>query len=599
MSNLERLQDRLRALGWSGMLVPSTDEYLSEFAQTVARRLEWVTGFHGSTGLSIVLQNRAGLFVDGRYISQGERDCAGLGVEVLDAKDNTRDRWLAANLQAGDRLAIDTRLQSHPVVERIMRFAAQRSIAVVDISENPIDELWGAERPPAPVSEVFDYPTYYAGLSAAEKYAVIRERMTAADLDCLLVADPEDVAWLLNVRTHDCATPTPTGWHVVPIPLSRVLMDAAGSVFWSIEQSRLEPKLKERLQDSVTIIDPARFESFLEERSTGKVVGANLQKTPYRFAAIAARAGTLRNDPAVAHHRWRKHPNEIERAREAHFRDGQAVIRFMAWVQSAVLKRTVTEIDAAEKLTEFRREIPEYQGLSLALMSASGVSGAMMHYMPTADSNRKLNDHPIYWIDSGGQYYGFSTDNTVCIAVGKPAARHIRAHTLIVKGIIGLSCAQFPTGTFSSQLDSFAREHLWREGMNYNHGTGHGVGNFMNIHEGPYIYPVPTHPLVAPIEAGMIITNEPGYYSEGDFGIRVETHLLTVQSKCDGFIEFETISRLPIDPKLIDASLLTEREKQWLVDYHVRIREGYKGCFDEGTTVWLHDMVDAYASMGN
>jgi len=493
-------------------------------------------------------------------------------------------------------LAIDAGLQSYPAVERILGFAADCGICVVELSQNPVDELWGAERPAAPSSTIIDYPTRFAGAPATQKCAQLREWQAENGMDCYLVADPEDVAWLLNVRTRDSLNRTSNGSHIVPVPLSRVLVEAAGSVFWFVESSRLEPALRARLDDTIEVIDPARFEPFLEERATGRVVGANLQRTPYKFAATAARVGTIRNDPVVTRRRWRKHPNEIERAREAHYWDGQAVIRFLAWVQRTVHERTVTEIEASQKLTEFRSEMAECKGISMPLMSASGASGALPHYVPSERSNRKLNDHPIYWMDSGGQYYGCSTDNTVCIAVGKPESRHIRAHTLVVKGYMALALARFP-GIYSTQLDSFARQYLWREGMDYGHGTGHGIGNFMNIHEGPYIRPEIDNPNVAPMEAGMIISNEPAYYSGGDFGVRVESNLVTVQSKYDGFLEFETLSRLPIDPRLMDESLLTRNEKRWLADYHVEISKHYKGCFDEETARWLQEIVDAYVGM--
>lgn len=596
MSNLDKLQERLRTTDCQGILIPSTDEYLSEFAQPCGRRLEWVTGFRGSTGFAVVLQDRAVLFLDSRYKLQGERDSAGLGIEVLDDSQVARLRWLAAHLSAGHSLAIDTRLQSHPDVNRILGFAAERGIKAVEVTQNPIDELWCAERPPAILSTVIDYATCFAGASAADKCAQLQEWLKASGIDCHLLADPEDVAWLLNVRTHDSLNSTPNGWHIVPIPLSRVLVET-GNVFWFIERARLEPSLVDRLDGAVSVIDPAQFESFLHERVKGRVLSANLLRTPYRSAAIAARLGTLRDDPVVSRRRWRKHPNEIARAREGHYSDAKAVIRFLAWVQRTVARRAVTEIEAAEKLKELRGELAGYKGMSMPLMSASGPSGAMAHYVPSEHSNRKLNDHPIYWMDSGGQYYGCSTDNTVCIALGKPEARHIRAHTLVVKGFIALALARFPVGTPSIQLDAIARQPLWQEGMDYGHGTGHGVGNFMNIHEGPFITKRMDHPMVLPMEIGMIVSNEPGYYVDGDFGIRVESHMATVQSKHDGFLEFETISRLPIDPRLIDESLLTGAERRWLSDYHVRIADGYKGCFDQQTEVWLRDIVDSYLAM--
>jgi Xaa-Pro aminopeptidase len=594
VTNIHHLQQQLRNLDLHGMIVPSTDEFLSEFSQPFAQRLNWATGFSGSTGLAIVIRDRVALFLDGRYRQQGERDTKGSNVEVLDLTDAAQNCWLITHVSPGQRLGIDTRLQAYPEVEKTITFAAKHGIEIVELPRNPIDQVWGAERPSLPFSEVVDYPTHFSGDSATEKCRQLQQRLIDTGVDCHLLADPEDVAWLLNVRTHDCLSVTPNGWHIVPIPLSRAWLDAAGNAFWFVERARLSADLVERLKETVEVIDPLQFESFLEEHAKGKVVSANVRRTPHRFAAIVANAGALRDDAIAAHRRWVKHPNEIARAREGHFQDGQAVIRFLAWVQRAVANRSVTEIEAANKLTEFRNELTGYKGISMPLMSASGPSGAMAHYVPSQFSNRTLNSHPIYWMDSGAQYFGCSTDNTVCIAVGEPEHKHIHAHTLVVKGFIALSRARFPTGISSTQIDTFARQYLWQAGMDYRHGTGHGVGNFMNIHEGPAIRKDSNFPTVAPMREGMIVANEPAYYADGDFGIRIESHLLTVPSMHEGFLEFETISRLPIDPKLLDESLLTVGEKQWLADYHSRIADEYKGYFDVETAAWLQAMADSY-----
>jgi Xaa-Pro aminopeptidase len=597
ISNLRRLQERLCIMGYQGLMVPSADEYLSEFAQPFARRLGWVTGFRGSTGLAIVLHDRAALFLDGRYRLQGVRDTEGSSLEVLDGSEASRQAWLIRHMRSKQCLGLDTRLHSYPEVESVMSFAARQGIRIVDVKRNPIDELWGVDQPPEPESTVFDYPPHYAGLTSTAKCAQLRAWLSSTGADCQLVADPEDVAWLLNVRTHDSHYTSPDAWHIVPIPLSRVLIGATGKVLWFIESFRLDAALLSRLAGEIEVLEPTRFESCLEERARGKLVCANLRRTPHRFASLVARVGTLRDDKMLAHWRWKKHPNEIDRAREGHFLDGQAVIRFLAWVQRTVGDGIVTELDASRKLIEFRNELSEYKGMSMPLMSASGPSGSMAHYVPSEQSNRRLNDHPIYWMDSGAQYLGCSTDNTVCIAVGRPEARHIHAHTLVVKGYIALATAKFPAGISSTQVDSFARQYLWQEGLDYAHGTGHGVGNFMNIHEGPAIRKDSNFPTVAALESGMIVANEPAYYSDGDFGIRVESHMVTVQSKYEGFLEFETVSRLPIDSRLMDESLLTSKERKWLAEYHVWIANGYKGCFDEATEGWLQKIVDSYISM--
>lgn len=607
MTNLATLQSDLAVRGWRGLLLPSGDEYLSEFAQPFARRLKWATGFTGSTGLAVVLTDRAALFLDGRYRAQGMREACG-GIEVLGAEAATREDWWRAHLRPGDRLAIDTRLHAHAELEPMLAVLAELGVVPVERADNPVDALW-ADRPPAPASTIFDYPLACAGRSTQDKSAALARDLRDAGLDGLLLADPEDVAWLLNARTRDSETPEADGWHVVPIALSRAFLDARGDaagdgagvagghVTWFVAAERLEPPLAARLAGQVTLAPPAALEGFLAQRGRGATIGANLATTPWRFTAILAEAGTLRHAPAAAHARWTKHPAEIARAREGHFHDGRAVIRFLAWLSGAVPQRPVTEREAARQLAAFRAELEGYRGPSMPFMSASGISGALPHYVPSEASDRRLNDHPVYWMDSGGQYPGCSTDNTVCLAVGPPEPRHVRAHTLVVKGFIALTLARFPEGVASSRLDTIARLPLWGAGMDYDHATGHGVGNFMNIHEGPGIRAECGHHKVVPMREGMIVTNEPACYVEGDFGIRVESHMATVRASHAGFLEFETLSRLPIDPALIDPALLDRRERAWLATYHRRIAADYEGWLDADTMRWLQQVADRFAAM--
>jgi len=445
------------------------------------------------------------------------------------------------------------------------------------------------------MSRIVAYAEQFAGLSAREKIRRACDWMRKERYDCYLLADPEDVAWLLNVRTDDSKSFSSGGWHVLPICLSRAIVEATGAVDWFVDSSRLEPALVERLGSQVACVPPTEFERSLEKRFHGKSVCANLQRTPHRFAVAAEQAGTIADAPEVTRWRWRKHPAEIACAREGHFRDGQAVIRFIVWLKDQVQREVrITEIEAARKLTELREELEGFRGPSMPVMSSSGASGAIPHYIPGDHSNRVINEHPIYWVDSGAQFYGCSTDNTVCIAVGKPESSHILAHTQVLKGFIALASVKFPAGISSSQLDTVARQHLWSEGMDYGHGTGHGVGSFMNIHEGPFITKNSAHPMVAPLEEGMIVSNEPAYYEDGNFGVRIESHLTVVRSSVAGFLEFETISRLPIDPELVDASRLTPVEKSWLADYHAHVWEGYKNCLDEITARWLQGVATRY-----
>lgn len=596
MRPLAQLQASLRRMHWDGFWFSTADEFLSEFPQPSARRLRWLSGFSGSTGFAAVLQDRAAIFLDGRYQEQGRVETDGLPIEVHGADEASRIGWLRTHLTRGQRLAIDTRTISQTDFGRLQALLDSRGIQIVAADENPVDALW-ADRPAELESPIIDYSLRFAGRSHAEKCAELARRLVEIQADACLLTDPEDIAWLLNVRTHDSLLSGPEDWHIVPIPLTRALIDSSGTVQWFVAGHRLEPSLVARLGNGVALGEPAHFERVLAERSRGKVIAANCSRTPRRFAAIVESAGTLMDDASVTHARWRKHPEEIQRAREGHFQDGLAVVRFLAWLTRAVNEQPITEMDAARKLFDFRRELPDCKGMSMPLMSASGPNGALPHYVPSARSNRRLNDHPIYWMDSGAQFYGCSTDNTVCIAIGNPEERHIRAHTRVVKAYIALATARFPEGTISSHLDTIARQHLWIDAMDYGHGTGHGVGNFMNIHEGPLLTRLPNHPWVVPMHAGMIVSNEPAYYAEGDFGIRIESHLATVPSREKGFLEFETLSRLPIDPRLVDAALLTIEEKSWLEQHHSRIVLGYRGMLDPQTGQWLKDIHAAYQTL--
>ncbi|WP_129780811.1 M24 family metallopeptidase [Peristeroidobacter soli] len=597
MTNLAQLQARLAASHYDAVLVPSSDEFLSEYSQPHDRRLAWATGFTGSTGSVIVARNGAGLFVDGRYTEQALQQVDAKVVEVCPATDAARLGWLRRALPAGATLTVDPRLHSEPELQRLIDDATRAGFDVQLDPHNLIDDLWTTSRPAASRASIFDYPVRFAGLAREAKIAQVRARMTERNQDLLVVCDPEDVAWLLNVRTRDSVEALPQRRHIVPIPRSRVLVPREGAVLWFVDDTRLEPSLAALMGDLIQLRAPQAFEDSLRQAAAQRVVAANVRKMSHWHAQIVRRVGRLLHDIALTHARWVKHPNEIAVAREGHLIDGAAVVRFLAWLLQAVKERTVTEMEADEKVTALRERSADYLGLSMNNHSASGPSAALPHYVATPASNRVINDHPVFWMDTGGQYAGCSTDNTICFAVGVPEARHVEAHTLVVKGWIAMARAQFPDGIHSTQLDTFARQFLWSQGKDYGHGTGHGVGNFMNIHEGPYIRKEIDHPLVAPMAAGMIVSNEPGCYVPGDFGVRVESHLLTVPSSHPGFLKFETLSKLPIDPRLIDATLLDRGEIAWLADYHEELVASYRERIEPPVLAWLRGIAEAFSAL--
>jgi Xaa-Pro aminopeptidase len=594
MSHLLELQTWLRGTDLEGVVVPSTDEFLSEFAPPANRRLRWVTGFRGSTGVAVVLRSRAALFVDGRYFVQAAADLGTSDIAMQPSTLDARSAWLKQSLGRGGRLGIDPWLHSIPDMMQWRELAATAQADIEMLADNPIDELW-SDRPAQHRPLIVDYPVRYAGESHVSKCAAIAEHLRATDLHALLIADPEDVSWLLNVRASDNTLRIEVGdWHVVPSCPSRALVYRDGKVTWFVDYECLAEEVAARHDEWLTMAAPGTIVAALGDVGSKGRLAANLARTPASLEAAANAAGRVRADDSVARRRWRKHPVEVQSARRAHVVDAVAVVRFISWLKRTVLERPVSEIEAAQALEAFRSEHPQYKGASMPLMSASGVSGAQPHYVPDLRRSRTINSHPIFWMDSGGQYAGGSTDNTATVAVGAPEPKHVHAHTLILKCFIALATARFPVGTYGVQLDTIARQPLWCEGMNYAHGTGHGVGNCLNIHEGPFIGREPGPASTMPFEPDMIVTNEPGYYVADDFGMRIESHMVVVASRYEDFLEFETISRLPIDPELVDFALLSRAERNWLAEYHRTVRTDLMQLLDPTAATLLESWVQRF-----
>lgn len=579
----------------TGLVVPSTDEFLSEFAPPANRRLRWATGFRGSTGLGVILQEHAALFLDGRYRTQAAADVKDTSLAVEPMTREGLRAWLNRSLTSGARLGLNPALHTMPEVRQWQAVARELDFELVMLDQYPVDRLWEG-RPPEHRPSIVPYPLQYAGESPAEKCAALIEHLRQADLHAMLVADPEDVSWLLNVRADAEVLKTPVDdWHIVPSCASCALVEKDSGITWFVDEDRLGSSLKGSLQ-GIRVEAPAKLATTLHDAARVGKIGVPLQRTPAVFvAAIDQAGGMIVSDDAVARRRWRKHPIEQAAARRVHLVDSAAVVRCMAALTHAVSERTVSEIDAAEMLHAFRVEHPDYQGPSEPYFSASGLSGAEPHYIPRRQTARRLNDHPIYWMDSGGQYLGGSTDNTFTLAVGIPEPKHIQAHTLVLKGYIALATVRFPCGTQAFRLDTLARQALWQEGLDYPHGTGHGVGNYLNIHEGPAIR-AEVRPISAvALEPGMIVTNEPGYYAVGDFGLRIESHMIVVKSpRHPDFLEFETISRLPIDPHLVDFRCLSNDERQWLATYHRTVLQDLEPLLDESSAAWLRALAQAF-----
>jgi Xaa-Pro aminopeptidase len=594
MQNVRVVQEWLVNSGLSAVVIPSTDEFLNEFPPPSNRELAWATGFTGSTGVAVVTRNSVALFLDGRYLQQGKQETHGSNIEICPNKPAARRGWLYENLVPGSRLALESGKHPPQDVQAWRQLAAAVGSELVLIDTGPANDLWNDDRPATHAPKIMDYPLEYAGAPHLEKCRKLREHLKSNGYAALLVADPEDVSWLLNVRAHESALQTKVGeWHVVPVSSSRVLLPAEGPVQWFVDANQLATEVRARA-DGVEILQPDALAGRLRKQAHSAAVALDLRQTPVGLTAVVEEVGRVVDDNIVARSRWRKHPNEIEGARRAHIADATAVINFMAWLARTVPRERVSELDAARKLEALRRENPAYKGPSMPLMSASGPNGSLPHYVPSSRTDRLLNDHPIYWMDSGGQYLGGTTDNTIALAVKEPEPKHVVAHTAVLKGYIALATATVPVGIYGFALEVFARQPLWREGMDYATGTGHGVGNYMNIHEGPYLSREPSPLTTAPIEVNMILTNEPGYYAADDFGFRIESHMVSVPARFAGFLQFETLSRFPIDPQLVDFPRLTPTESRWLADYHRGVWRDVSPHLDGPAFDWLRQLVAKY-----
>jgi Xaa-Pro aminopeptidase len=505
------------------------------------------------------------LFVDSRYLVQAE----GQGDELLDVVPtglDARRTWISSHLKGGEAIGIDLSLHSASNCRQWHDVLGELGAAICVVEQNPVDLLW-ADRPPPESRQVVDYQLACAGLAHEAKLDAIRSHIIDTGAEALLVADPEDISWLLNVRAFVPGEADVLDFHVVPSCPSQVLILASGDVRWFVpEHIRLPSEIAARAE----ISGEHEIVGCLETCAKRGPTAADLGRTPARFAAVIEAHGRLLDDDIVARNRWSKHPAEVRAARTAHIMDAAAIVAFLHWVTTVAEREGLTEASAAQAVDRFRRMNPAYLGPAAPVMLASGPNGAIPHYIPHPGTARRLFESPLFWLDSGGQYVGGTTDNTVTIAIGRPEPKHVRAHTVVLKSFIALASARFPEGSSGLRLDAIARSPMWAEGMDFAHNVGHGVGNCLNVHEGPFIGRNPSRLTDTALGPGMIVSNEPGYYVPRDFGLRIESHLAVLQGR-DNFLEFETISRLPIDARLVDWALLSSAERSWLQRYHGQV----------------------------
>ena len=584
---LAALRAELQAQRLDGFLVPLADEHQGEFIAKRSQRLAWLTGFGGSAGMAIVLRDKAAIFVDGRYTLQVRDQVDTDAFAPVALAEIPPDVWLRDNLQKGARLGFDPWLHTSSGIARLRVACTDAGAELVPIEHNPVDLVWD-DQPPAPLGPVMSLPEGSAGVSSGEKRRQFSGGLEEAQCAASVLSAPDSIAWLLNIRGSDVPN--------TPLALGYAIVYRTGDVDWFIDSRKIPPSTLQKLDSGISVCLPNEFAERLA--ALGKSEGAvrvDPASAPewIRLTLEAAGATLSAGADLCALPKARKNNAEISGTRAAHIRDGAALTTFLAWLSDAGPKGGVTEISAADYLYECRRTNEKFRGLSFDTISGSGPNGAIVHYRVTPATNRKLAPGDVYLVDSGAQYLDGTTDvtRTVFIDDGNGASAEAKdRNTRVLKGHIAVATARFPAGTHGSQIDALARLALWDAGLDYDHGTGHGVGSYLGVHEGPQR--ISKQGGGVPMEPGMILSNEPGYYKEGAYGIRIENLVVVSEAVSDrdterSMLEFETITLAPIDRKLIDRDLLTPDERAWLDGYHVRVRETLSPLVDESVRAWL------------
>lgn len=567
---LRALRDQLARQSLDGFVVPLTDEHMSEYVGGYAQRLGWLTGFQGSAGSAVVLADRAAIFTDGRYTLQVRQQVSAQDWEYVGVPATSIADWLRAHAPAGGRIGYDPWLHTRAWVEEARAALAERGATLIAVTANPIDAVW-ADRPAPSPAPMVPYDDALAGKSSAAKRAEIADWLAARGADAVVLSALDSIAWAFNIRGDDVTH--------TPVALSYALVHADGTADLFAAPEKVGDAVRQHLGNAVRVQDRAAFAPALQALA-GKRVAADPERAVAAiFDALDAGGATILGvrDPVVLA-KAIKNPAEIAGHRAAQAIDGAALVRFLKWFEETAPSGTLTELSAADRLQAFRQATGALKDLSFDAISATGPNGAIPHYKVTPESSLPIEPGQLYLIDSGGQYAAGTTDVTRVMPVGAPTAEMRDRFTRVLKGHIGLATAIFPEGTTGAQLDSFARRPLWEVGLDYGHGTGHGVGAYMAVHEGPQRIAQPFYPggqSLEPLRAGMFLSNEPGYYKAGEFGIRIENLVLVVPADVPGseqpMLGFETLTFAPIERALIEAALLTAAELAWLDAYHAQV----------------------------
>ncbi|MCC6735564.1 MAG: aminopeptidase P family protein [Bauldia sp.] len=582
------LRDRLRAEGLDGFIVPHSDEHQSEYLPPSAERLAWLTGFTGSAGSAVVLHDAAAVFVDGRYTLQAAAEVDPAAATVVASAETPLGKWLSARLKPGDRIGYDPWLSTVGEARKLAKRCADVGAVLVPVATNPIDAIW-PRRPTAPLGPVDLHPQALAGEAVVDKLRRVATKLGERKADALVLAKADAVAWTFNIRGADVAHNA--------APLAFAILRREGRPQLFIDARKLSNAVRAALADVADIAEPAALPEAIDGLAAAKLrVLADPEEIPAALGERLVAAGGVLvegEDPTLLL-KARKNTAEIDGARKAHLRDGLAMVRFLAWLDRTAPSGTIDEIGAIEALERFRSAAAHDDGsalvdISFDTIAGAGPNGAIVHYRVNRDSNRKLDQDSLFLIDSGGQYRDGTTDVTRTVAIGTPTAEMRDRFTRVLRGMIAVSRARFPAGTAGAQIDVLARLPQWEAGLDYDHGTGHGVGSFLSVHEGPQRLSKTGH---VALEPGMILSNEPGSYRTGAFGIRIEnlvvvTPAVAIPGGERPMLGFETLTLVPIDLRLVDVAQLGKAERDWLNAYHARVRAAHGKRVSPEDRAWL------------
>ncbi|HET7709496.1 MAG TPA: aminopeptidase P family protein [Sphingomicrobium sp.] len=583
---LKALREQLKADRLDGFVVPLTDEHMSEYVGSYAQRLAWLTGFEGSAGSAVVLPEEAAIFVDGRYTLQVRTQVSADDWSYQSVPETSVTEWLEQHAPSGARIGYDPWLHSRDWVKRAAAGLKSRGAELVAVDRNPIDKVW-QDRPEASKAQLIVQPERYAGRNSAEKRHDIADWLAKQGADAAVLSALDSIAWTFNVRGQDVSR--------TPVALAYAIVHADGTADLFVAGEKVGPEVRQHLGNGVRLHERDAFQGALTE-FRDKAVAVDPERA---VAAIfdglekaGARVVAVR-DPTVLP-RAIKNPVEIAGQKAAQQRDGAAIAKFLRWIENEAPKGEVDELTASDRLESLRRENPELRDLSFDTISGAGPNGAIVHYRSSEKTNRKLEPGSLYLVDSGGQYVDGTTDITRTVPVGEPTDEMRDRFTRVLKGHIAVATALFPKGTRGGQLDSFARRPLWEAGLDYAHGTGHGVGSFLSVHEGPQRIAAAWSNQPGgdePLQAGMILSNEPGYYKTGEYGIRIENLVLVVDREVEGaekeMLGFDTLTHAPIERRLVVKEMLTPEEVAWLNAYHADVVKKIGPSLSGGDLAWL------------